>query len=75
LHDDFLFAAGDQGNQDAGHRVAVARNVCDFHLRVGLWLVYGIAKADKALIAANVVTLGSASLILWVLIVNELKSK
>jgi MtN3 and saliva related transmembrane protein len=45
-----------------------------FTFGVGLWLVYGIAKADKALIAANVVTLAFASLILWILVVNEFKS-
>ena len=42
---------------------------------VGLWLVYGIAKADKALIVANVVTFALASSILWIKVVNELKAK
>jgi MtN3 and saliva related transmembrane protein len=46
-----------------------------FTFGVGLWLLYGIARADKAIIAANVVTLVFASLILWILVVNECRSK
>jgi MtN3 and saliva related transmembrane protein len=45
-----------------------------FTLGVGLWLLYGIAKSDKAMIAANVVTLALAFSILWIKIVNEFKS-
>lgn len=45
-----------------------------FTLGVGLWLIYGIAKSDKAIIVANVVTLALAFLILWIKLVNEFKS-
>lgn len=45
-----------------------------FTLGVGLWLLYGIAKSDKAIIVANVVTLALAFLILWIKLVNEFKS-
>lgn len=44
-----------------------------FTLGVGLWLLYGIAKSDPAIIVANVVTLALAFLILWIMVVNELK--
>jgi MtN3 and saliva related transmembrane protein len=46
-----------------------------FTFGVGLWLAYGIAKADRALIVANVVTFAFASLILWIKVANELKSR
>jgi MtN3 and saliva related transmembrane protein len=45
-----------------------------FTFGVGLWLAYGIAKADKAIIVANVVTFGLAFLILWIKLANEFKS-
>ncbi|HEX5056943.1 MAG TPA: SemiSWEET transporter [Gammaproteobacteria bacterium] len=45
-----------------------------FTLGVGLWLLYGIAKSDSAIIVANVVTFVLAFSILWIKVANELKS-
>lgn len=45
-----------------------------FTVGVGLWLLYGIAKSDKAIIVANVVTLALAFSILWIMVINELGS-
>ena len=45
-----------------------------FTFGVGLWLIYGIAKADKAIIVANVVTFVLAFSILWIKVTNELES-
>jgi hypothetical protein len=38
-------------------------------------LIYGIAKADKILIAANAVTFALASLTLWIKVVNAFESE
>jgi MtN3 and saliva related transmembrane protein len=46
-----------------------------FTFGVGLWLLYGIAKSDKAIIVANVVTLALAFSILSIKLVNELKPR
>lgn len=45
-----------------------------FTVGVGLWLAYGIAKLDKVIITANVITLMLALVILYTKVVNELDS-
>jgi MtN3 and saliva related transmembrane protein len=44
-----------------------------FTFGVGLWLMYGLAKSDRAIVTANAVTLAIAFLILWVKLANEFK--
>jgi MtN3 and saliva related transmembrane protein len=45
-----------------------------FTFGVGLWLMYGLAKSDGAIVTANAVTLAFAFLILWVKLANEFKA-